>query len=103
MKQYMMLTRDPGQLTRIASQRYLENQVDYHFPEVEWLGNFVVAGPYTYLDMFEAPDDETAAKVALIARSVNGGKVEYWPLFDRAWFERKAASLGRPPAIRQLG
>ena len=89
MKQYMMLTRPDPEQSRAESLKYLENEVDLHFPEVEWLGNFAVQGPYSYLDLFEAPNDEIAAKVAIMAADVNCGSIECWPVVDREAFEAK--------------
>jgi uncharacterized protein with GYD domain len=38
-----------------------------------------VLGPYDYLDIFEAPDNEAAAKVAVVVRSFGHATTETWP------------------------
>lgn len=47
-------------------------------PEVEWINNLAVLGPYDYLDIFEAPDVETAAKVAALVRIHGQAQTEIW-------------------------
>jgi len=51
-------------------------------PEVVWIANFTILGPYDYLDIFEAPDNEAAAKVALIIRAIGHADTEVWPAMD---------------------
>lgn len=48
-------------------------------PKVKWVADYAVLGPYDYLDIFEAPDTETAMKVAVIVRQVAGAHTEIWP------------------------
>lgn len=48
-------------------------------PEVKWVADYAILGPYDYLDVFEAPDTETAMKVSAIVRSVAGAHTEVWP------------------------
>jgi uncharacterized protein with GYD domain len=51
-------------------------------PQVEWWSNYVVLGPTDYLDIFTAPDIETAAKVAAIIRSYGHATTETWPAIE---------------------
>jgi uncharacterized protein with GYD domain len=69
-----MQTRlSPEALTRPQSVAELNTQVEDRIkkecPTVKWLANYAVLGPCDYLDIFEAPDADTATKVALIVRS----------------------------------
>ncbi|MEW6297041.1 MAG: GYD domain-containing protein [Thermodesulfobacteriota bacterium] len=71
---YIMQTRlSPEALTRPQSVAELNTQVEDRIkkecPTVKWLANYAVLGPCDYLDIFEAPDADTATKVALIVRS----------------------------------
>ncbi len=68
---YIMQTRlSPEALTRPASVSELNQQVEERIkrecPEVKWVANYAVLGPCDYVDIFDAPDPDTATKVALL-------------------------------------
>jgi uncharacterized protein with GYD domain len=48
-------------------------------PEVAWQDNFAVLGLYDYLDIFEAPDNDSAKKVATIIRTHGHASTGVWP------------------------
>jgi len=48
-------------------------------PEVKWVGHYALLGPYDFMDLYEAPDVETAHKVSLISRSEGALTAESWP------------------------
>jgi uncharacterized protein with GYD domain len=80
---YVMLTRlSPGALTSPGAvddlNRHVRERVQEACPEVRWLSNFAVSGPYDYLDVFEAPDGDTATKVSLLVRSIGHATTETW-------------------------
>jgi uncharacterized protein with GYD domain len=80
---YVLLTKiSPESMTAPAKLKKLEQQVKStvkkHCPQVKWLANYAVLGPYDYLDIFEAPDDLTASKVATIVRSFGHATTETW-------------------------
>lgn len=80
---YIMQTRlAPEALTRPQSVADLNARVAARIkqdcPTVKWLANYAVLGPCDYLDVFEAPDTETATKVALIVRSFGHATTETW-------------------------
>ncbi len=47
-------------------------------PEVKWIAHYAILGPYDFMDLYEAPDVETAHKVSLISRSEGAMSAESW-------------------------
>jgi uncharacterized protein with GYD domain len=87
MPTFVLLTRLEG--TAAAAPRRLEalekemmRHIREECPEVEWINNLAVLGPYDYLDIFEAPDVETAAKVVALVRAYGHAQVEVWPAVE---------------------
>ncbi len=83
MPTFIMLTRlTHGALRSPSSLENLEREVmdrvRAECPEVEWLSSYAVLGPYDYLDLFQAPDIETATKVATIVRTFGHAMTEVW-------------------------
>jgi uncharacterized protein with GYD domain len=98
MATYVMLTRlSPEALTRPESVEELNRQVTDRIkrgcPGVNWLANYAVLGPCDYLDVFEAPDTDTATKVALLARSFGHATTEIWVVTPWDRFVGLAKSL----------
>jgi uncharacterized protein with GYD domain len=47
-------------------------------PEVRFVAHYALLGPYDFLDIYEAPDAETAAKVSMISLSSGALQAESW-------------------------
>ena len=84
MASYVLLTRvgssalsEPSDFERL--NRMIGQKVQEDCPEVKWQANYMVLGPYDHLDVFDAPDNEVAARVALIVRSIAHAQTEVWP------------------------
>ena len=78
-----MLTRlSPEALTRPGAvadlNKKVEERIRQECPGVKWLANYAVLGPCDYLDVFEAPDPDTATRVALLVRSFGHATTETW-------------------------
>jgi uncharacterized protein with GYD domain len=74
MPTYVMLTRVSPEI--VGSPQTLEelerramDQIGEHCPEVKWRQSFAILGPYDYLDIFEAPDNDSATKVSTLIRA----------------------------------
>jgi len=83
MQTYIMLTRlspeavkNPSTLTDL--EKAVADKVEKECPEVKWVSSYAVLGPCDYLDIFTAPDSETAAKVAVIVRTFGHATTEIW-------------------------
>ena len=64
---------------RRAMGREWLNKVKAACPEVKWIAHYAILGPYDFMDIYEAPDDETAHKVSLISRQAGAVSAESWP------------------------
>lgn len=83
MPTYAILTRlSPEALTRpgaaVELNRKVGARIKKECPRVKWLANYAVLGPCDYLDIFEAPDADTATKAVLIVRSFGHATTETW-------------------------
>jgi uncharacterized protein with GYD domain len=47
-------------------------------PEVRFVAHYALLGPYDFMDIYEAPDAETANKVSLISRAEGAVSAESW-------------------------
>ena len=59
-------------------EKRVMDQIRSECPQVEWMHNFAVLGPYDYLDVFRAPDIDTAFRVSTIIRSFGHAHTEVW-------------------------
>ncbi len=98
MATFAMLTRlSPDALTRPDSvaelNQKVESRIKEECPGVKWLANYSALGPCDYLDIFEAPDNETATKVALLVRSFGHATTETWVATPWDRYEQIAKGL----------
>jgi uncharacterized protein with GYD domain len=99
MATYILLTRMTTEAMQdLEAFREHNSHVDERLGEegvdVSWLAHYTVLGPYDYLDIFEARDNEEAAKVALIIRSLGHATTEVWPAVPWERFEGLGGAHG---------
>lgn len=87
MQTFVMLTRlaagsvkSPQALEDI--ERDAMQRIRSQCPNVEWVGSYAVFGPYDYLDIFRAPDAESAIRVSVIIRAFGHARTEIWPAME---------------------
>ena len=74
MQTYILLTKLSPELSRRMKDRadigktWIE-QVRIKCPEVKFVSHYALLGQYDFLDIYEAPDEETAAKVSMISQA----------------------------------
>jgi len=98
MQMFVMLTRlSPDALSSPGSMKKLErqatDQVRNKCPKVDWVQNFAVLGGCDYLDIFRAPDIETAMQVSAIVRSFGHATTEIWPVTEWSRFKELIKDL----------
>jgi uncharacterized protein with GYD domain len=98
MPTFVLLTRlGPGALDSPQALERLEREamsrIHVECPQVEWLNNCAVFGPYDYLDIFRAPDVETAAKVATLIRIYGRAQTETWAAVEWDRFKELVREL----------
>jgi uncharacterized protein with GYD domain len=54
------------------------NEVKKKCPKVKFLSHYALLGKYDFLDIYEAPDEETAAKVSMISLANGATLAESW-------------------------
>ena len=106
MQTFIMLTRlTPGSLQSPRTLEQLEHKVMQHVREacreVEWIGSYAVLGPCDYLDIFKAPDLDTASKVSALVRTYGHAQTEIWSATEWSHFKDVVRSLG-PIVTSQL-
>ncbi len=83
MKTFILMTKlAPEAAARMKEreqmgQDWLE-QVTTKCPEVKFLAHYALLGNYDFMAIYEAPDEETAAKVSMISMANGAFKAESW-------------------------
>jgi uncharacterized protein with GYD domain len=81
MTTYVLLSKVPprtsGEVRSLSERmRGFEQKLAERYPEVKSLTSYALLGSYDFLHVFEAPDANVAAKVALLAQAFGAGTTE---------------------------
>lgn len=63
---------------RARNGRAWLDQIKKQCPEVRFLAHYALFGQWDFMDIYEAPDEEIAAKVSLLGRAHGAHQVESW-------------------------
>ena len=98
MATYILLTKlssnslgDPKRREQVGRKWFSE--VKKRCPEVKWIEHYALLGPFDFMDIYEAPNEEVAAKVSLITMSKGAVKAESWPAIPYKRFLEIAGKL----------
>lgn len=80
---FILLTKLAPESSRNAEARKAMGKEWLHkvkaaCPGVRFLAHYAILGPYDFMDVYEAPDAETAHKVSLISRAGGAVSAESW-------------------------
>lgn len=89
MKTFVLMTkiaRPDANLVEVASKlrdragdaRTWLTEIKEKCPEVKFLAHYALLGMWDFMDIYEAPDEQTAVKVSLITRAHGAHVVESW-------------------------
>jgi len=83
MATYVLMTKLSSELTtkmkdRAELGRAWLDRVREKCPEVKFLAHYALFGPYDFMDIYEAPNEETAAKVSMISLANGALTAESW-------------------------
>lgn len=84
MATYILITKlSPDQSSQVKDRaregRAWLDQVRETCPEVKFLAHYFVLGQYDFIDIYEAPDEKTAAKVSLISQAKGAFQAQSLP------------------------
>ena len=83
MATYILMTK----LTPVVSAKMKEREelgaawleeVHRKCPDVKFIAHYGLLGGFDFMDIYEAPDEETAAKVSMISRANGAALAESW-------------------------
>jgi uncharacterized protein with GYD domain len=80
---YVLMTTLSPEITRNMRNREelgqeWKQRIAAQVPEVRWISHYALLGPYDFLDIYEAPDEEAAAKVSMIGLALGASRAESW-------------------------
>jgi uncharacterized protein with GYD domain len=91
MPTYALMTKLSPELTsrmkdRATLGREWLDHVKEKCPEVRFVSHYALLGPYDFLDIYEAPNEEEAAKVSMISLQYGAFQAESWVAIPYARF-----------------
>jgi len=83
MKTFILMTKLSPEVCQQVKDRarlgraWIE-QVKEKCPEVKFISHYALLGDFDFMDIYEAPDEETAAKVSMISLYNGAFQAESW-------------------------
>lgn len=88
---YILMTKLTPEISadlkrREAIGKEWKKKVDKQCPDVKWIAHYALLGPYDFMDIYQAKDELTAAKVSMLTRASGALSAESWPAIEWAKF-----------------
>jgi len=88
---YVLMTKLTPEISgdlkkREAIGKEWKKKVDKVCSDVKWKAHYALLGPYDFMDIYEADNAESAAKVSMITRANGALAVETWPAMNWSRF-----------------
>ena len=98
MKTFILMTKLSPEVTkqvksRASLGRAWLKQVKKKCPEVKFRAHYGLLGPYDFLDIYEAPDEEVAAKVSMISLANGAYQAQSWTAIEYKRFVELAEEI----------
>lgn len=98
MPTYVLLTKLPSDNLanphkRESIGRKWFDEVKAKCPKVKWIEHYALLGPYDFMDIYEAPTAEEAAKVSMITKAKGAVEAETWSALPYKEFVKIAGDL----------
>jgi uncharacterized protein with GYD domain len=71
------------------------DQIKHQCPEVAFKAHYALLGYWDFMDIYEAPDEETATKVSMLSRAHGAHQVESWPAIPQERLAKLTAEIDR--------
>ena len=83
MATYVLMTKLSPELSQKMKERAKIGEewkalIKQKCPEVKFVAHYALLGPYDFLDIYEAPNEEVAAKVSMISLAHGALQAESW-------------------------
>jgi uncharacterized protein with GYD domain len=83
MRTFFLMTKLSPEVTKQVKNRAKLGrawltEVKKKCPEVKFKGHYALLGPYDFVDIYEAPNEESAAKVSMISLANGAVQAESW-------------------------
>lgn len=83
MQTYVLMTKLSPEVSKQVKDRdaighYWLDQVKEKCPQVKFISHYALLGTYDFMDIYEAPNEETAAKVSMISLANGALQAESW-------------------------
>ncbi len=81
---YILMTKLTPEISKDLKRREAigkewKKKVEKLCPGVKWIAHYALLGPYDFMDIYEAENEEVAAKVSMITRASGALSAESWP------------------------